>query len=108
MLISLPTKHYEALQALKEALSEFCDRYEQVRVFGSCVKGQATATSDVDILIITKEQLTDRVKREILCEYISEVTERFGVEADVVFYSEEDYKMMIALSARGCVKKAKA
>lgn len=71
---------------------DFVIDMSKVRIFGSCVKDSANTMSDIDVLIITKERLIDRIEREILCEYISEVTEKFGVAADVIFYSEDEYK----------------
>lgn len=91
MEISLPPRHYHALQTIKEALLSLTDKFYEVRVFGSCIKESATATSDIDILVVTRTPLTDRVERSVIRDYVEEAAEAFNVDVDVVFYSLDAY-----------------
>lgn len=90
--VSLPVSYYNAMLSIKDALSTIRNEFYEVRVFGSCVRSSATAVSDIDILILTEEKLTDRVKRERIRERAAAAAEPFGVEVDVVFYSIDSYQ----------------
>lgn len=89
--VSLPTRHYNAMIAIQDALSVIRNEFYEVRVFGSCVRSSANAVSDIDILVLTVAKLNDRVKREHIRELISEAAEPYGIEVDVVFYSLDSY-----------------
>lgn len=87
----LPERYADAVAGIAaEMRSEMSSLYE-MRLFGSCSKNSYNALSDIDILIITKETLTDRVYRAFLREKIDAVLEKYGLEADVVFYSLDSY-----------------
>lgn len=89
--VFLPTQHYNALIAIKNALFEIRDEFYEVRVFGSCVRSSAMAVSDIDILILTESKLNDRVKRDSIRELVTTAAEDYGIEVDVVFYSLDSY-----------------
>lgn len=93
MEISLSPRHYDALLAIKETLLPLTDQFYEARIFGSCVRESATVISDIDILIITRELLTDRTERSMMREHITGAAEKFNIDVDVVFYSLESYRM---------------
>ena len=74
MEISLPPRHYHALQTIKEALLSLTDKFYEVRVF-----------------VVTRTPLTDRVERSVIRDYVEEAAEAFNVDVDVVFYSLDAY-----------------
>lgn len=56
---------------------------ESVYIFGSCARGDIRSGSDVDILVVTKEKLEDRVlTSNIRCTLDEEIQ---GVHTDIVF-----------------------
>lgn len=57
---------------------------EEIILFGSCARGTYKITSDIDILLITKESISRQVRGDIASELDEE---RDGVRTDVVFYS---------------------
>lgn len=56
-------------------------------LFGSCARYEYKITSDIDLLIITKEE-TDRYLRGTIC---SELDALEGLRTDVVFYTKEQF-----------------
>ncbi|MHC1750756.1 MAG: nucleotidyltransferase family protein [Cellulosilyticaceae bacterium] len=57
----------------------------QIILFGSCARGTCKVTSDIDILLITKESL-DRYTRGDIAGELDEAID--GVRTDIVFYSQ--------------------
>ena len=53
MVLSMKTMTLDTLRAKREEILALADRHkaEQVRVFGSVARGEATARSDVDLLV---------------------------------------------------------
>ena len=89
--IFVPVCYCDALISIKEALTDVSELFWEVRVFGSCARSSVMAMSDIDILVITKEKISDRVIREKIHELITNAVESYGVETDVVFYSLDSY-----------------
>lgn len=59
-------RYQQALGELKERLvSELGDQLEMVIVYGSVARGEATAESDIDVMIVSplKKEIEDRVSR---------------------------------------------
>lgn len=88
----LPPIYVNALQDVQKALSKEKHSFIEVRLFGSCAKGTYAAGSDVDILIITKDKLRDRDRRFYYRELIDNALAPYGIESDVVFYTEDEFK----------------
>lgn len=53
MVLSMKTMTLDTLRAKRKEILDLADRHkaEQVRVFGSVARGEATARSDVDLLV---------------------------------------------------------
>ncbi|MEG0013344.1 MAG: nucleotidyltransferase domain-containing protein [Cellulosilyticaceae bacterium] len=67
---------------------------EEVILFGSCARGTCKVTSDIDILVITKESIERYVRGDIASELDEEVE---GVRTDVVFYSRQVFETSTSL-----------
>lgn len=68
--ILLPQRFINALNDVKRVLGTVSDEFSEVRLFGSCAKGSYTATSDIDILILTKNVIGSRERREYFRELV--------------------------------------
>lgn len=61
----------------------------EVRLFGSCARGEAKLGSDVDLLLLFNEEIPDRRSRgSLYCEVSEEIE---GVKTDLAFYTTKDY-----------------
>lgn len=58
-----------------------------IYLFGSCARGEARSTSDVDLLIITEKKMEDRMLAAQIRWTLDEPLR--GVRTDVVFKNEE-------------------
>lgn len=59
---------------------------KKIYLFGSCVRGQVRSTSDVDLMILTEDRLTDRVLAADIRWTLDEAID--GVRTGVVFTCE--------------------
>ena len=89
--IFLNERHHAALCEIKEQLKPYACVFSEVRVFGSCVRSSAVATSDIDLLVITEQPLCNTVLRGEIREAITTAADKLGIDTDVVFYSVDDY-----------------
>ena len=88
--LNLPARFHNKLQQdLDYLLSKNFSDLLEIRVFGSCATGQYKASSDIDLLVITKEKLENRFLRGEIQETLDEPLD--GVSTDVVFYTMESY-----------------
>lgn len=62
----------------------------EVRIFGSGATGKLRASSDLDLLILTKQSVKQRVLRAELSEQLD--MEYDGVSTDCVFYTMESFQ----------------
>nr|WP_307992764.1 nucleotidyltransferase domain-containing protein [uncultured Niameybacter sp.] len=62
---------------------------EQIILFGSCARGNYKVTSDIDLLMITKESLERYIRGDISSELEEEVEQ---VSTDIVFYSNKIFQ----------------
>lgn len=90
--IELPELYVEALNSIRASLSKEKNLFSEVRLFGSCAKGNFSAGSDLDILILTEDKLTDREKRGYIRELIDNAISQYNLESDVVFYTVYDFE----------------
>lgn len=60
---------------------------KKIYLFGSCARGDVRSTSDVDLLIVTEEKLTDRMLAAAVRWTLDEDLE--GVRTDIVYSHEE-------------------
>lgn len=87
----LPERFVNALEDVKSTLKSEKKNFSEVRLFGSCANGKYVATSDVDILILTKNVLQSREKRGHFRELIDNALCNYQLNSDVVFYTVHDY-----------------
>mgnify|MGYP003275857405 CR=1 FL=1 len=76
-------------------------------LFGSCASGRLKTSSDIDLLIVTKEKILDRELRSRIREQIDQALEAFQVSADIVFYTEQTLltdNSVFTASLRNCGK----
>ncbi len=58
----------------------------KIFLFGSCARGEARSTSDIDLLIVTEKKLQDRVLAADIRWTLDEAVD--GVSTDVVYMNE--------------------
>ena len=63
---------------------------EKVFLFGSCSRGKVRSTSDVDLLILTREQIQDRMLAADIRWTLDEPIE--GIRTDVVYMNKDSIK----------------
>lgn len=88
--LALPSRFRNGLAAAcdviqKTDIPDFC----YIVLFGSCASGNLKTSSDIDLLIVTKEKLIDRKLRSLIREKVDQTLETFQVSADIVFYTEQ-------------------
>jgi len=70
-------------------LEHYYDSIDMLVLFGSCARGTWKWSSDVDILILSKDHLPKQNKIDIRAE-LCEIVDR--VSTDVVFYTYDTFK----------------
>lgn len=90
--ILLPEMFVSALESVQRALECEKSEFVEVRLFGSCAKGTYSASSDIDLLILTKNKLEDRAQRSYFREIIDNALHPYGLESDVVFYTVYEFE----------------
>lgn len=74
--IGLGMLEKEALKRLTDAIRA-CLGIDSMFIFGSVVRGDADAESDIDLLVVTQERLT-RGKRHTITDIVFDVNLRYG------------------------------
>ena len=90
--IFLPQLFKDALTSVVNSLAKDCAKFYEVRLFGSCVKGNFSSKSDLDFLIITRNTTLTREERSQFREVIADALEIYNLKSDVVFYTLFDYE----------------
>lgn len=84
--LQLPNRFYTKLQKDITYLINYPGiQIQKIILFGSCARGTYKITSDIDLLLVTKDSLTRDVRGEIASELEEPVD---YVKTDIVFYSE--------------------
>lgn len=84
----LPNRFARKLEAdIRYLLRSSIPGLKAVYLFGSCARGELRSSSDLDLLVVTKARLTDRMLAADMRETLGE--ERSGIRTDVVFMNEE-------------------
>ena len=65
--------------------------YQRIVLFGSRARGQASATSDYDLLIILKKDLTVQQKMKIAGKLRKKFAQK-GLDADIIVKSESEIR----------------
>lgn len=71
-------------------LSMEIPQLKYVYLFGSCARGDLRSSSDVDLVILTRQRLEDRVLASTIRSTLAEPVN--GVNTDVVFMNEKSIK----------------
>ena len=84
----LPSRFVVKLeQDLQYLLEKNIPGLTKVYLFGSCARGEVRSTSDLDLAVVTKKKLEDRVLAADIRWTLDEPVE--GVRTDVVYMNEE-------------------
>lgn len=75
---------------------------ELIVLFGSCVNGKLKITSDIDLLIITKERPDQIVRGDIASKLAEPIN---SVVTDVVFYTVDEIKSGKSLFLKQVMKE---
>lgn len=85
-LQQLPERFYRSIEGFINKLLGFqLDGLCNVILFGSSASGNVRTGSDVDICVVTNEQLTNRIIRQT----IRELADGLECEFDIVFYHKD-------------------
>lgn len=87
--LKLPNKHRKFIENYLENISKF-DCIDSVILFGSCAKGMATENSDVDLFVITSEDVPEELEYEIIFDNVPKLSEGY-VENDILLKSRYVY-----------------
>lgn len=89
--LQLPKRFEDKLRHDVEYLLSWTkiDCIKSIILFGSCARGTMRVTSDVDLLVITKEEL-QRSERGEIASKLEEAMD--AVHTDVSFYTEEQFE----------------
>ena len=87
--LNLPGKHKKFIENYVKNVSKFkC--IEKIILFGSCAKGTANEKSDVDIFVITTEDIPDELEYEIIFDNVPELSDGY-VKNDILLKSRKVY-----------------
>ncbi|MCL2320589.1 MAG: nucleotidyltransferase domain-containing protein [Oscillospiraceae bacterium] len=100
--LNIPLKHKNFIQRYLQNISHF-DCIDRVILFGSCARGQATENSDVDLFVITKEDIPENLEFEIIFDNVPEPDKGY-VMNDILLKSVNEYNKF--KNATGMVQKA--
>jgi predicted nucleotidyltransferase len=88
--LKLPAKFKKAtIENVNYILSNYYDSIDVIVLFGSCGRGNPKLNSDIDILILSYNEICRQTKTDIRAE-LCETGER--VSSDVIFYTFENFK----------------
>jgi predicted nucleotidyltransferase len=89
--MELHARHQQALdEFLRRALEKYRDRIERIILFGSVARGEAREESDIDILIVTKEE--DYRLRRALIGLAFDILLETGDDISVKALSKADFE----------------
>lgn len=81
-----------ALSEFKQALQRlYAGRLRDVVLYGSWARGEATADSDIDVVVVLSGNVTPGAEIDRMIEIITDVNLRNGVLISVYPVSERDY-----------------
>ena len=102
MSVELPSRFKEKLDMdINTILQSEVPGITTIILFGSCARGNIKITSDLDLLVLTKEPV-DRLMKGELCAACDESHRE--VTTDLVFYTEQDFNHSDCLFIRNIKK----
>lgn len=88
--LNLPIKHIGFLKEALEALTTD-NRVKSIILFGSCARGDVKATSDIDLLVTTKENIGIDAELEFY-DYLPDVYNNLYIPCDLIVMSDELFR----------------
>ena len=88
--LKIPNSHKRFIEQYLNNLRKF-DCLSKVFLFGSCANGTATAKSDIDLFLLTKQKISEDVEFNIIFDSIPALSDGY-VKNDVLLKSEEEYE----------------
>lgn len=90
-LVAIVRKTFGLAAPLREALAPLADRLQMAFVYGSVAKGRDTASSDIDLMLVTD----DLTYPEVMAT-LHPLIERLGREINPTLYTREELRKRIA------------
>lgn len=88
--LHLPDRFLEKLKKdITYILNSSIKSIKLIVLFGSCINGKLKVTSDIDLLIITKEKPSQTIRGDIASELAEPIN---NVATDVIFYTIDEIK----------------
>lgn len=72
--------------------SLFADSLITLVLFGSQARGDATAQSDIDVLVVLKDKQIRNTKREEILDFIGDLCLEFGILVSCVYVSQAQFE----------------
>jgi predicted nucleotidyltransferase len=76
----------------QEIIRIYQDNLSQLILFGSQARGEAKPDSDIDVLIVLKSSIKDRIKQEKVIQVISDLCLEYELLISCVYVNEEQFK----------------
>jgi len=89
--LNIPTRHKEYLSHFLSNVSKV-DDVSNVILFGSCARGQAQDISDIDLLVITNNGISQDEEFHIMNDCAPGGDDDFYVPADIIVDPIENYE----------------
>lgn len=81
-----------ALSEFRQAIQRlYAERLKDIILYGSWARGEATAHSDIDVVVVLSGNVTPGAEIDRMIEIITDVNLRHGVLIAVYPVSEQDY-----------------
>jgi len=88
-VLNLPSKHKNFITQYLKNIGSFSCIYKVI-LFGSCAKGTASENSDVDIFVITLDDIPEELEYEIIFDNVPVLDEGY-VKNDILLKSRHIY-----------------
>lgn len=88
--LNLPYKHKKFIENYLINISKF-DCIDRIILFGSCARGTATENSDVDLFVVTSEDIPEELEFEIIFDNVPILDEVY-VSNDILLKSRAEYE----------------
>jgi len=75
----------------KEVKTLYGERLKNIILYGSCARGEATADSDIDVLIVLEGKIVPGKEIDRMIDIITEINLKYGVLISVYPVSVENY-----------------
>ena len=93
MIVATDTKRVQALEKLKEYLTqEYAQRLFQVVLFGSHARQEATATSDIDVLIVLNDSVNASEELQRTSQFVAQLCLDFDLLISRLFLSRSRFE----------------